>query len=445
MMVGIWNPLHEKQLKATFLADWSKPTNRDWSKAETENNAMVAYLGGTLDLPHLPNFVKEILSHEHRALIEDYHEKHFNAIFTASLPHTVRLAKFTPHADLFKELFYANTDMMRVFQTDVKRLEYDGLHTLSVIFYSGTAATRWERKALRFQRAVIVLQNTANSDNGEGCHKRNCIVGAEVLDVEYARATKMDIYDNRYHTILVIHHFQTQVRRPCERCYSPRHGRRKCVVSNECINETRLKYSRIHTWGGQQHTGPSCAAYNVDSIERLITVMKAMPKAEDMAPHALVRHPAQVFKPPSKIARCEGEAEKTESPGLDDGYKVQLSKRAKQAFKKVHKSSLQDSFSGKPTRTAGTVTTPTADKKVATEPGNNVTTVSVSNTTRLKAPQGGKDGLQTMKRFTAFQREEARGYYAELAGLDESDEVDSESESEEDYEEGGSAVCVWKL
>lgn len=191
MLQGVWNPVQVKQLTETLTADWDNVACREWTDEETdmrrlaeepamancdskirawtalENDTLVNYMAGKLDLPHPPNFVKEIMIAEHRAMLEDFHEKYLNVTLTAKLPPSVRLPKQVPHADLFKELFQANTCrrfgtvMMRVLQEEVKRLDYDGTHTLYLVFYSRHAADRWVLKTLRFQKAVITMQDTA--------------------------------------------------------------------------------------------------------------------------------------------------------------------------------------------------------------------------------------------------------------------------------------------
>ncbi|KAF1772982.1 hypothetical protein PC129_g20075 [Phytophthora cactorum] len=145
---------------------------RAWTAWEDE--ILLAYRGGDLELPHPPNFIKEMLVNEHRAMMEDMHEEHFNVTLTTVLPATMQLAAKAPHAELFKELVLANTDkrtghsMLRALQRDVKRLSFDGFHTLQFVFYSESAATRWLLKALRFQKAVIVFQDTTRGVEEEG-------------------------------------------------------------------------------------------------------------------------------------------------------------------------------------------------------------------------------------------------------------------------------------
>lgn len=421
---GVWNPLHLKQLKATLLTDWSAVREQQWTDEEREmrqmalapantrrddcirpwtaeeNETMVAYLDGRLGLPHPPNFVKEILVHDHRAMLEDYHEEYFNYTLTANLPPSVRLPRMVPHADLFKELFRANTDkhfgvdMMRALQHDAKRVEFDSLHTLSIIFYSQAAAEIWMKKALRFQKAVIVLQDTKNSALGTigvftpaqvelqyavhvyGAGKMGlaklsraieAVVGAKVLDVEYARTTPTETYDNRFHTItfaqtdcpdtlvevtrvemdgtaLTIHHFQTHLRRPCGKCYSPRHGRKWCTVSNGKLSKLRERFTRVHTG-----TAASCApvtreAYHVDSLQCLVEALTNATPAAQLAPQALLPFPGPrvaVRKPtplamPEPVAAITAAESSGDGAGCGDGYTVHLSKRSKSASKKAH-------------------------------------------------------------------------------------------------------------
>ncbi|KAE9311428.1 hypothetical protein PF008_g20211, partial [Phytophthora fragariae] len=212
MLEGVWNPLHIKQLTNTLLTDWNSPENEQWTQneiamrleaqapaqaccdesircgTERENEIMAAYLGGRLDLPHPPNFLKEILIGEHRAMVEDMHEAYHNAVLTAVVPTTVKLTRTAAHAVIFKELFMANTDkrtghdMMRAFQRDVKRMTHDGIQTLQVVFYSRTAANRWEAKALRLQKAVIVLKDTQRPIGQEGTG----LYTAAQLEIQYA-------------------------------------------------------------------------------------------------------------------------------------------------------------------------------------------------------------------------------------------------------------------
>ncbi|KAE8959444.1 hypothetical protein PR002_g30538, partial [Phytophthora rubi] len=436
MLQGVWNPVQVKQLTETLTADWDNVACREWTDEETdmrrlaeepamancdskirawtalENDTLVNYMAGKLDLPHPPNFIKEIMIAEHRAMLEDFHEKYLNVTLTAKLPPSVRLPKQVPHADLFKELFQANTcrrfgtAMMRVLQEDVKRLDYDGTHTLHLVFYSRHAADRWVLKTLRFQKAVITMQDTARKpgEAREGTYNAaqlglqyavrvygaqtiglvtlvrafKRIAGACLLDVEYARARKTEIYDNRYHTVrfaqpgcptelvdvtrvllddmqLTIHHFQNQLRRPCGRCYSPRHGRKKCTVSEARLEEARSRYSRRFDGSVETAQSGPRSDYYVDSAAKLVELLTSMQEDAVMQePKSLLRHPnggAQVtlmsagVEPATTAEPVHTEAlHKTSANGIAApkadvevdaaGYTVHRSKSAKRAAKK---------------------------------------------------------------------------------------------------------------
>lgn len=500
---GVWNPLHLKQLKATLLTDWSAVREQQWTAEEREmrqlalapantrrddcirpwtadeNETMVAYLDGRLGLPHPPNFVKEILVHGHRAMLEDYHEEYFNYTLTANLPPSVRLPRMVPHAELFKELFRANTDkhfgvdMMRALQQDAKRVEFDSLHTLSIVFYSQAVAERWMKKALRFQKAVIVLQDTKNTGAGNmgiftpaqvelqyavrvyGAGEMGlarltraieAVVGAKVLDVEYARTTPTETYDNRFHTItfaqtccpdtladvtrvemdgtaLSIHHFQTHLRRPCGKCYSPRHGGKWCTVSHGRLTKLRQKFTRVHTGTAACHEPVTREAFHVDSLQCLVDVLTNATPVAPLAPQALLPFPgprvtvgktaaplpAAMSEPAAAITAAETSGD---GVGCGDGYTVHLSKRSKNASKKAHRDPTEPGAKQSHSPAASHDDSPVKGK---------------STPAAAKGSRSGTASDRTSKRFTSFQRAEARGYYADLA---EQEESDSESEAE---------------
>lgn len=94
--------------------------------------------------------------------------------------------------------------------------------------------------------------------------------GAQILDAEYARTTRTEIYDNRNVTIrfaqrhcptdlkgisrillgtveLTIHHFQQHLRRPCTKCLNPWHGASRCRTKPENIEAVQSKSTRKFT------------------------------------------------------------------------------------------------------------------------------------------------------------------------------------------------------
>lgn len=352
------NPLLQKKLVATMTRDWDTYTVATWTDEEREMRAvafaptevrleqnlrsltdseakvLLAYTRGDLELPHPPNFVKATMEPLHRAMLEDIHEAHFNATLTANLPPSVNLRHNprVPHQELFKILYNSNTDgtigtaMMRSLLRDLKRLTYDGAHTLRFVFYSSRLAALWSRQTLRFQRAVITLFDTTRraGRDAAGCYTDaqlqqmfalhvygagsmglttlaralTALAGVPVLDVEYPRSTKTDIYDNRYHVVrfaqeecpaalvgvtrvtlpeleapLILHHFQTNLRLPCSHCYSSRHGRSRCRMSGAQLESYRVRCSRIVT-GRVPHFRPAdLGTYAVADATALMEIL----------------------------------------------------------------------------------------------------------------------------------------------------------------------------
>ncbi|KAE9218209.1 hypothetical protein PF004_g13931 [Phytophthora fragariae] len=511
MLQGIWNPRHVKQLTATLTEDWTRTADREWTTEEKEmrdlamapakaccddsirgwtgreNATLMAYMAGSLDLPHPPNFVKEIMVGDHRAMLEDYHERYLNVTLTANLPPTVRIARYTPHSELFKELFQANTD---------KR----------------TAANRWVKKTLRFQKPVITLNDTARGpgENTTGTYTPDQLelqyavrvydaeklglvalsramhrfVGAPVLDVEYARAVKTDIYDNRYYTVkfaqvecpedlndvtriemgshcITIHHYQTQLRRPCGRCWSPRHGKRKCTVAEGKVVHVRNRYTRVFDGEISKVATSTRANFAADCVETLVGMVKAMQDATSQrVPERLKRRMECLEQPTSEsddreeinsVANATASTAHTQvasSVGTDAqkalvdaaGYIVHRSKGFKQAANKSRRGQLSGAVElkgVKATRDDSTQLVPQGKAATAdfTQPG----------LPRMEAQQrkdgGTRKGTHASKtkvsstkssaRLTAFQREEAREYYEALADTEESDDADnSDSDNE---------------
>ncbi|GMF37925.1 unnamed protein product [Phytophthora lilii] len=210
MLEGVWNPLQIKQVVATLMTDWDnavdtassdellmreealKPAHaccdesgRSWTARETE--ILLAYLRGDLELPHPPNFVNAVLVSEHRAMLEDLHETHFNATLTAVLPPPVQLVASTPHADLFKEIFWqtltsAQATAVITLQDTSRRpgVQYEGQFTAAQV------EVQYAIRVYGGGKLGLVVLSRAFAQ----------FSGAKVLDVEYARATATKIYDN---------------------------------------------------------------------------------------------------------------------------------------------------------------------------------------------------------------------------------------------------------
>ncbi|GMF63760.1 unnamed protein product [Phytophthora fragariaefolia] len=329
MLEGVWNPLHIKQLTNTLLTDWNSPENEQWTQ-----NEIAMRLEAQAPLKHAAIKVYAVERRgkmkSWRPMVEDMHEAYHNAMLTAVVPTTVKLTKTAAHAVIFKELFMANKDkrtghkMMRALQRDVKRMTYDGIQTLKVVFYSRTAANRWEAKALRLQNAVIVLKDTQRSIGQEATglytaaqleiqyavrvYGGECLgltalarafasfTDAKVLDVEYARETRTNIYDNRYRTIrfaqqdcpaalrgvsmirlndtdITLHHFQQNLRRPCSRCLSPKHGTMRCTLAGGKVKAMRAKATRVMAGKVEMKTPPSSMDFRVNSLQALVNLL----------------------------------------------------------------------------------------------------------------------------------------------------------------------------
>lgn len=529
MLEGIWNPVQIKQLMATLMADWEDTDMTRWTPDEAdmrkeamqvakvscdesirgwtarENAIMQAYLCGRLELPHPPNFLKEILVGEHRAMIEDMHEASFNATLTAVVPATVRLTRAAAHATIFKELFIANTDrrsgheMMRAFQRDAKRISYDGIQTIRVVFYSRRAADRWLLKALRIQKAVLVFKDTERKHGEEttgvftpaqieiqyavriygGDHLGLTALarvfaqfaGAKVLDMEYARASRTDIYDNRYQVIrfaqrdcpaplrgvskimlggadITIHHFQQFLRRPCVRCLNPRHGVAKCSLASAQVQKARDKVTRRI----EGHVSPIRPVQNVDmqgaSLEEIVEMLRTRQVGE-LTPTTLIPATAPPMSPAPEAAqpRADQEVETASANGGStrhplpdaDGFVTKESKRLKKAPGRNGSSKANDAVD--PTGRVGQANwTATKDGEgTATGAGPKRTVIKEQAKSKhhpvLKAGKAkGKNGKAptgVTKRFAQFQRREALGQYGALADSDSDDDESTNMDVDE--------------
>ncbi|KAE9205299.1 hypothetical protein PF005_g13448 [Phytophthora fragariae] len=452
-----------------MVKDWATLTDRTWADGErelynvamepaevmrdgstrpmtvAEERALLAYMRGELELTHPPNFIKATLSHLHRALLEDIHEAHVNVTLTANLPPYVVLKRTAniPHVEIFRSLYTANTDgtigrdMMRCLQRDVKRFIYDGAHTLRFVFYSGRVAAHWARQSLRFQKAVITLHNTSRSSGSvasgayTAAHMEQMyalhvygggslglaalskalahVSGAEVLDVEFPRTTKTEIYDNRY------------------RIMSPRHGTARCKATPGALHALQAKGNRIVNGVVPTFSLQAPDSYKVQDVAELMALLAAHEAA--LVPHAevvldrvngtsavaseatplrnVVAGPAAS---PAVINTTGVSTEVAEAAG--DGYVVKLSGRAKRAARK-------NNYTAAPVQQARQKSIPnhtTANTVAVAQEATDVRTPSV-------APKARKKGSK-QSGFAAFQRAEALGHYGVLAE-DDSDGEDT--------------------
>ncbi|EGZ19859.1 hypothetical protein PHYSODRAFT_543468, partial [Phytophthora sojae] len=419
---------------------------RAWSEAE--EGTLLAYTSGMLELPHPPNFIKEILVSEHRALPEDFHEAHMNYTLTTNLPPYVNLPRNAPH-----------------------RFIYDGSHTLSFVFYSKRAAQSWVKKVLRFQRAVISLHDTVRRPQDEGtgsfspallelqyalyvhgagalglaalARAMSQFAGTKVLDVEYPRSQKTDIYDNRFHkvifaqakcpdalmgvtrvdlngTMITLHHFQANLRFPCTRCFNARHSAKMCKVPGRLLAKTQARCSRVYKGEVTKVTPAGDSAYRVNSVTELLALFTAQQDELAQNGSALLERTEVVTtaNDTSSIAPSASSPALTTPADVrldaassltarDDGFAVKRSKKDQRAVKKTEQTSHSTQSAAKNAKISAAVGAKTSKSSTKQKP-------SAKAKSRTKQATG----------FAAFQRAEALGQYGPLAD-DDSDEDDN--------------------
>ncbi|KAE9094200.1 hypothetical protein PF007_g17840 [Phytophthora fragariae] len=433
-------------------------------------------------------------------MLEDMHEAYFNVSLTAVVPATVRLSRTPAHAILFRELFNANTDkntghaMMRAFQRDVKRLSYDGVQTLQMVFYSRTAANKWQSKALRLQKAVIILRDTQRAEGQEGtglyteaqlelqyavrvygCEKVGLaalarafatFAGAKVLDVEYARATRTNIYDNRYHTIrfaqqncpealqgvsmiklddteISVHHFQQNLRRPCTRCYSSRYGTMRCTLAVSKLAAMKAKSTRVYTGKLDAVRPPPRAAFQVGTMEELLELlMQHQPKRQEPGHLITVDVEQGDYAERSEagavqVQESHSDDAKAPEPKHDaEGFFTKETKRTKAAKAKAKHVLAGDSANTDPAHRGGNSAgaTPrhnkqgdgmTSERGQGSKPKTRAGKKTDKGYAEKDAGKAGKAPRKITKRFEKVQRVEALGQYSALA-MSDSDESDSD-------------------
>ncbi|KAG3114206.1 hypothetical protein PI124_g6990 [Phytophthora idaei] len=105
------------------------------------------YMRGDLELIHPPSFIKEIMPVLERAMVEQFHAMHIETTLIAEVPPQVRLRKNMSHFHLLEELSKANSDvwhgteMLACLRQDLKKLHFDGNHTLKFVFHTKRLAT----------------------------------------------------------------------------------------------------------------------------------------------------------------------------------------------------------------------------------------------------------------------------------------------------------------
>nr|KAE8945109.1 hypothetical protein PF009_g5251 [Phytophthora fragariae] len=189
-VAGSWKPREQHDLLATLAKDWhstSEPVDTPEQatllkvavapsevhadtalrqKTATELEVLLDYLSGSLELPHPPNFAKAVLPLLQRAMLEQYHETHHEEMLTADVTPRAQLRKSMTHNTRIGLLFNANTDtdcgrrMLGRLMDDVKRLHFDGIHTLHFVFNSQRIAQIYAGTAFRLNGTWIVLEDS---------------------------------------------------------------------------------------------------------------------------------------------------------------------------------------------------------------------------------------------------------------------------------------------
>ncbi|KAE9275066.1 hypothetical protein PF008_g29436 [Phytophthora fragariae] len=182
---GRWTPQERHVLLETLAKPWHLPTAgpstgplatlhaiavapsevhldtalRDRTKSETE--ALLAYLNGSLELPHAPNFLKATMPLLHRAMVEQFHETHMEVTLTADISPRAKLRRNMTHQTVLALLYAANADSARGRQMidrvmdDVKLIHFDGIHTLKFVFNSRRVATLYQGLAFRLMECAL--------------------------------------------------------------------------------------------------------------------------------------------------------------------------------------------------------------------------------------------------------------------------------------------------
>ncbi|KAE9190804.1 hypothetical protein PF004_g21796 [Phytophthora fragariae] len=472
MLEGVWNPIQQAHLVRTLMADWDITESETW----------------TTDVVNMRQ--------EAMAKAQDMHENVFNVSLTAVIPATVRMPRNAAHAVIFRELFMANTDrntgqkMMRAFQRDVKRISYDGVQTITAVYYTRAAADRWTDKALLLQKAVIVLRNTHRkaSDAGTGSYTpaqlelqyairvygaeklglaatRRIfaqIVEAKILDVEYARKQSTEIYDNRYLTVrfaqrdcpdtlkgvarikmgphyLAIHHFQQHLRRPCTRCLGLRHGASKCTTSNAKLMMVKARATRTVEGNCEAVQTVSIHAYRAQSAEELIQLLIAnTPQSptttlqllkvepEEPTPNAAQTEQLISVHKDAQQDNAQHQIEPVGGAKAGDGFKTHGPRRSKAAKAKARKAKREATASGQPATT-----------KIEDNAGPGTLNTGSSEPTILGNLEYKR--RQQPRRFERFQRAEALGRYEALAESESDSDEDGRSEMDVDTGTGGTS------
>jgi hypothetical protein len=186
-IAGGWKPRQLNKLLETLAKEWATTSRSSDSaeqeklrevamteteirlddalrqRTEMETKALLAYLNGTLEIPHAPVFLKATMPLIQRAMMEQFHESHVEFTLTADVSPAAKLRRSMTHIALFRLLHQANADSERGKQLidrlmdDVKILHFDGIHTLKFVFHSRRVAEAYQGAALRLQGTYLEL------------------------------------------------------------------------------------------------------------------------------------------------------------------------------------------------------------------------------------------------------------------------------------------------
>ncbi|KAE8987589.1 hypothetical protein PR003_g22658 [Phytophthora rubi] len=233
-------------------------------------------------------------------MVEQFHERHCEMMLTADIPPRAKLRRSMTHTSLLGQIHTANADtaagrlLLTRLLEDVKRLQFDGLHTLKFVFNSARVARRYTGLGLRLNGTCIELEDTTE-DAAKATYRParlrrldavraygvdalglvallaalGRLEGVDVIDAERSRAESSDIVDNGFFQLrfstehcpimlrgvtklemhghaVTLHHHVIYQRLPCARCYAPYHTTGFCKAKPGQLAKTQAKFRRTY-------------------------------------------------------------------------------------------------------------------------------------------------------------------------------------------------------
>ncbi|KAE8904446.1 hypothetical protein PF003_g11802 [Phytophthora fragariae] len=389
-IAGTWSPQERKLLLSTLAQDWeasSTPVDtpeqallrtvalapskvhannalRERSKPETDT--LLQNLDKTLELPHPPNFAKATLPLLQRAMLEQFHEKHCEVMLTADISPRARLRRSMTHNFIFAQLHAANADsaagrsMLARLLEDVKRLHFDGLHTLTFVFNSERIAQLYLGIALRLNGTCIELEDTTDDpDSGTyrqarlrrqysvrvyGVDDLGLVVllaalgrlgGVDVVDAERSRVGASEIVDNGYFLLrfntdtcpdmlrgvtklkihgrlITLHHHVIYQRLPCTRCYAPYHTTGFCKAKPGQVITQQAKFLRTYRGPLPSYHVGTATQYRHTDEESLTTFLTTL--HQELTGETVATGEGAIPPPVAELLRTEREPDQPHSP-----------------------------------------------------------------------------------------------------------------------------------